>query len=694
VPPVFAAILMAMMAAVAGLGMAVAAVTARSAAVSPDAGTKGPPLTLLSQSPFVTPGGHLDLRLSLGAPAPAGALEVSVTLYDKVHDRSTFEQTEADGPQAARLLDPTQVVPVAAQAQEVDLSLPVSGAAPGSGTATGPALDLGCPPDTGLCPGVYPLEIALGHSGGGTIARMTTFLTYAEAAAATPLRFALVVPLGTPVGIRSTSDPARALRALSPSSVATLTDLVGQLEAHAPAAPGGGVPVTVEADPRSLQALDAAGPAGHRAVQGLSALSTVPGGDEFPAQPYVPIDPGALAGAGLTGEVELQMVAGADSLRSVGLRTSATTWVSTGPVGSNLAAGLRLAGAGRVVVPDTQVTSDPGRGSITQPFGLALGRGSAVDAAASDSGLAAHFAAHPQDPVLAANQLLADLAFIYSEAPNAAEPRGVVAVPPAGWHPRPAFMDALLTGLTANPSVDSVTLQQFFAQVPRGGYPNEPTVRHPLTSGPGPTMGAGLARRESSARLRYIAFRSAVPGNPAVLGQLSDVLLASQSDELRPAAQSAGTSTFERDLAAQLSQVQLATDRTITLTARTAPIPVTVLSSAHYEMVGTLTLVSDKFEFPQGATKPDFVIRPNTNSVRIEVQARTSGDLPLQVSLIAPHWVPGSPPLVITHGQLTVRSTATSIVGITLTLAAAAILLAWWVRTWRRGRAARRATGR
>ena len=73
----------------------------------------------------------------------------------------------------------------------------------------------------------------------------------------------------------------------------------------------------------------------------------------------------------------------------------------------------------------------------------------------------------------------------------------------------------------------------------------------------------------------------------------------------------------------------------------------------------------------------------------MEVQARTSGDLPLEVTLTAPKTDVGAVPLVIAHGQLTVRSTATSVVGVILTLLAIAVLLAWWVRTWRRGRAAR-----
>lgn len=74
-----------------------------------------------------------------------------------------------------------------------------------------------------------------------------------------------------------------------------------------------------------------------------------------------------------------------------------------------------------------------------------------------------------------------------------------------------------------------------------------------------------------------------------------------------------------------------------------------------------------------------------TNSVQVEVRARTSGDLPLAFTLTSRN---GG--LLIEHGRLTVRSTATSLVGIVLTLVAAVVLLGWWARTWARGRRGRR----
>jgi Flp pilus assembly protein TadB len=94
-----------------------------------------------------------------------------------------------------------------------------------------------------------------------------------------------------------------------------------------------------------------------------------------------------------------------------------------------------------------------------------------------------------------------------------------------------------------------------------------------------------------------------------------------------------------------------------------------------------VTLASDKFTFPDGNTRVLLLDR-QTTSVRVTAQARTSGDrLPIDVSLRTPDGQ-----LLITRQVLTVHSTAISFVGVALTVFAGAVLLVWWLRTWRRSR--------
>ena len=58
----------------------------------------------------------------------------------------------------------------------------------------------------------------------------------------------------------------------------------------------------------------------------------------------------------------------------------------------------------------------------------------------------------------------------------------------------------------------------------------------------------------------------------------------------------------------------------------------------------------------------------------------------------APAGTNGSPAggLLLSSGQISVRSTATSVVGIVLSLGAVAVLVVWWIRTSRKRRALRR----
>ena len=649
------------------------------------AGAAATALVLTKQTPWVTPAQpRFSLQVAIGSRAAArGPLQLAVTVYRRLITRTGFAQALTGSPGGAAL-ERLAAVAVPAGEQTASLDFAVSTGAASISSAAGSPISLDCAA-SGTCPGVYPVSVVLEQAGGSVLGQFNTFLTYEESPSSNPLRFALVVPFAAGVHIvTGSSDVQTALALPSRPATATLAGVARTLAARS------AVPITVLADPHTVQGLQALGtPESREALSVLGTLSQNQAATEFPSTPYVPVDLGALAGAGLTGEIVYQMKLGAAALAKAAIRTdpAGTTWVASGGVAGSLAAGLSDAGADRVVVPDTAITSDPGRLGITQPFKLALTRDATVTAAVSDSGLQAHFAASPDDPVLAAQQMLADLAFIQSEQPGALQARGVTAVSPQASTLDPVFVDTLLAGLEGNPAVRAVTLDQFFTQVPVAGN-GAPTTRQPVP-GARSDISTPAAVAISKARQRNDAFHSAVVGSPPVLGHLDDLLLATEADEVSSSQRLAAVATYERSLGAQLSLIQLSTDRAVTLTSRTGRIPITFLSSAPYSLVGDVALNSDKFQFPQGATRSRFAINRSTNPLPMEVEARTSGDLPLGVTLTAPKTDVGAVPLVIAHGELTVRSTATSVVGVVLTLLAIAVLVAWWFRTWRRGRRAR-----
>jgi hypothetical protein len=663
-------------AALCTLAVATALVVPTSARTGASVAVAEPPaLTLLNQTSFVSPDQPwFNMTLGVGHEvASGGGLHASLTFYGRIDDASELQQAINSAPSNAVLLRlsdvPVNNGPAGATATACVTVLPDSEAtAPSSGTgscasssagATG-TVTLGCAPDTGTCGDVYPVSVALYHQGAtNPIERFTTFLTYQEPSgpggSGRPLRVGVVVPVST-------------------GGFVTMT---GALTDHHDVA------TTVEVSPTAVsRVLETRTKDGLRALAQLATLES----EQLIDQSYVPVNVAALSEAGLTGEIGQQLQRGDALLRSAGLKPSTGPWIDTSSTFSqgdsnDLGTGVQVAGSPQLVLSDGDL-SGSGVANLTfaQPFTLDLGHGSTIPAAAANSTLGSRFTADPRNPVLGAEQLLASLSFVHFENAFLSQPRGVVVVPPSDWRPSGSFMEALLRGLSGNPALLPVTLAQFFAQVPVGGN-REPSVRH-LQAGPaGRGISNAAAGKIAVDRQELTSFSNAVSGSPPEMVTLNDQLLTTEARILKPGQRTATLGAYTKSFAGETDQITLATERTITFTSRRAPIPITVLSSAPYAVHVVVTLASDKFVFPDGSTQHLLLNRPTT-SVRVEAQARTSGDrLPIEVTLRTPNGQ-----FVIARTVLTVQSTAISFVGVALTILAGAVLLAWWARTWRRSR--------
>ncbi len=658
--------------------------TAGAGAATPVRAAGGPALTLVSQTPWITPTQPwFNLALGIGAAAgPASGLHVSLTFYARLDDSSQLQEAVGGSPPTTALLRLSDV-PVGEVGAtgtltasacvtvlpDADASPPATG--PGACPAGGPTLTLDCTPLTGRCGDVYPVAVALLRQGSTTpLARFTTFLTYQEPGAigeGGPLRVGVVVP------VTAGSAPA----------------LADALSAHRDVA------TTLAVSPVAVTAVERT-----HSRDGLHAMSQLAGlsGAQVLGQSFVPVNVAALSEAGIAGEIAAQVGRGDAILRDAGFKVTGGPWVDTASSfaqgdASNLASGLQVAGSSQLVLSDDDLAAG-GLSNYTfaQPFTLDLGHGSTVPAAAADSALSDRFTAQPADPVLGAQQLLAALDFVHFENAFLSDARGVVVDPPAGWQPSGTFLATLLAGLSGNPALSAVTLSQLFTQVPVGGN-REPAVRQ-LQAGPAdPGISHSAADRIALGRQQLSSYTAAAnlalvslhtDVHPPQLTTLNDTLLATEARGLSAAQRNAALSVFDKAFAGQTDRITLATERTVTFTAQRAAIPVTVLSSAPYPMSVVVTLDSDKFTFPDGNSRQLLLDRPTT-SVRVTAQARTSGDrLPIEVTLHTPDGQ-----FVLAHTVLTVQSTAISFVGVALTLLAGAVLLVWWVRTWRRSRRAR-----
>jgi len=630
------------------------------------------PLTLLSQSPFVTPSAPW-FNISLGTSPADSGLHLSLTFYGRLDNGSQLQQAISGTPTTGVLgrvpsipfsTVTTTGIPTADVCVNV---LPNADAsAPASGTGSCPSgsgtLILGCTPYTGICGDVYPVSVALERTGASApVARFTTFLTYEEPTAVGQggaLRVGVVVPVGA----------------------GGVTPLAGALSDHRDVA------TTVAVSPAAVEQIEQQ----HTRV-GLHALAELAALDnaEVLDEPYVPVNVAALSHAHIPGEIDQQVGRGDQLLRSAGLKPTGGPWVDTTSSfaqgdADNLAAGVQVAGSSELVLSDGDLAAADVVNNLTfaQPFTLDLSHGVSLPAAASDSSLSAGFTADPGDPVLGAEQLLAGLSFVHYEDPYLTDARGVIVEPPAGWRPSAPFMETVLEGLTTgNYALTPVTLTQFFAQVPAGGN-REPTVRR-LQSGPASRdVSSAAADKIAVARQQLSSFSSAIIGHPpSEVTRLGDQLLETEARTLSGGGRTAALAAYDRNFDSQTGQISLATERTVTFTSRRAAIPITVLSSTPYPVSVVVTLTSDKFIFPNGNTRQLKLDRPTT-SVRVTAQARGSGDrLPIDVTLRT-----ANGQLVLARAVLTVHSTAISFVGIALTVLAGAVFLLWWVRTWRRSR--------
>jgi hypothetical protein len=685
------------------------------AAAAPAAGP-GDHIALVRQSPWVgphPPNQNLTLDVRIQSSAPPSDLALSITVYQKLTSRSSFDQT-LNGRTLGAVVAHSPALAVSALPKDASGVTRVTIAVRGDG-APGPAgagnwtAELGCRP--GSCANVYPVKVTLTDSaatgsttGAGTEgAQLVTYLVYEDPSPASqPLRFALVVPLGL---APPTADRHGQVAPASASAVTSLEGLVGALGASP------SVPVTLAPDPATLEHLATTGRG--RIVSEAATLSTSPTRQTL-SQSFVPVDAAGLVDAGLAGELSAQLHRAAQVLGSpgAGIRSTDGTWVASAPL--DQASIDQLApNDGHIVVPLNGVSGPTGPLTVSQPFAFSSGSSgsSAPTAMVSDAGLGAHLiAANGVDAALAAEQLLADLSLIYFEAPNllgpggTPAPRGVVAVAPPAWAPDPTFVTTALGGLQGNPVIRPVTLDQLFAQVPVGAN-NQPVARHPVQPAPPPAMPAHAVHVQ---RGRQAAFQSAAVGSgagTATAQALNDVLLAAESSMLGPREQQAALSGHQAALERQVRGLSVRSD-TIRLTAGTATVPITVLRDAPYPMTVVVRLTSDKLRFPRAnsptsgalCTTPQVqssaggstfaalcTLNHATNAVYVRMQARASGDFRIDVALTSPQGA-----LVLAGGHLTVRSMSTSAVAIALSVGAALVLLVWWGRTVWRGKPPRR----
>jgi hypothetical protein len=627
-------------------------------------------ITLASQSPWVSSGQNFQLRFGLTTATNSGS--ITATVYGAVPNRSEFVRT------LANKIDELPVGP--------PLSAPISALVPDAAGARAIAIgvqDPTKPRDRSrlVLPrsGVYPVRVQYQPDDHSSPSVFVTHLLYLSGPiTGGRLNVAWVVPVSVPPNpgpdgsTTITSDESDRLAALA-SALDTNRD----------------VPVVLKPTPDTVAALAASGRPQDRAT--LSSLALPVATRQVVASTYAPVSLPGLLGAGLAGEATNQLTRGSDVLAStLNIRTDGRTWLEDGPIDEATASFLRGAQVDRLVVADASLSPNPLPVTLAQPFDLAVRPATHIRTVAADPGLAAHFL--DPDPVLAAHQLLADLTVLYLDRPG--QTRGVVVQTPRQWAPDASFLQSFLDGLTTSPLLAPVTLDTLFSSVAPATSRGVPLVR---TLVPDPQVSQDVSALPVDAlratRRRLDAFGSALTADNPLYGQLDHALLVAGSSDLADLRQHQGQiDRVNRAITGQLSLIQLPSARTITLTAHTGRLPVTILSGADYQLRVVLRVESDKLSFPGRGTNGTAIqtldLHRGNNVVDFTVRARTAGSFPLHITLLSP-----DQGLTLAARTFTIQSTALAGVGLFLSAGAALFLAVWWGRHAWRGRRARKLVG-
>jgi hypothetical protein len=597
---------------------------------------------LASQTAWVTGAGVFELHVAVETKRPA-TLDLVIDVHGPVKTRSEFTNTIAGRflrRSIKRLVLPVAQLPVDGDGSFV-VSLPM------------PRLDTPVSPQTlpPLAAGVYPVSVEARVHEGGTVDELVTHLVrLPDDPVAAPLAVAWLQPVHR-----------------SPGVIAAVGDANLPLTLDVTPADVDGLP------PETLQPLQ-------RAVEG---------GDHLLASTYVPVDATALVAAGRGDDLALQRQVGDDSLlASTGARGDLRTWSADRPLSGAALARLRQLGVTRLVLPESSLEPLPasvtGQLTLTRPFAVDAGNDDVIDGVAVDDSMRAHF--HNRgDRVLAAHQLLADLAVLYFDAPG--NPRGVVVRAPQTWSASPAFLRTAFGAISQATVLRAVTVAELFETVPPLTSRRIPVVRSLTSNRVAPLPTAALARAHDA-----LDELTALVGPATERAEVARrELLAAESLTLTSAQRTAALSEVVGSLSELRGKLRMPHNRTIRLTAREGTIPVQIVNDNPFPVHVQLVLSSEKLEFAgvDGADRTqqvfrELILQPGNNPRTVTVRARASAAFSMRALLLAPN---GSE---LVRSRFTIVSTVFSGVGVVLSIVSALFLLVWWGRHWRTVRRDRR----
>lgn len=649
-------------------------------------------LELVQQSNWVGQGQGLSISLVVSAPFPSADLVLRADLYPRLLSRYAIEHSPFESGPAETLnniaLGPVNTVNSTVRLNSTVQFRVVTAGGISGGPLSARRLTIDCL--SGTCNGNYPLTLTLmTRKTHRSIASLTTMLTYiGPVGTSRHLDVALALPFDLPSPVSATpelTDPQIAAIAATTRAIATNSS-----EA-----------VTLAIYGRLLDALGRAASSSRpsaneasAAIRSFTRLSKKTRIADLLRVPYGPIDLNALiaGGGSVIGRRELlaQITAG-ENATSTALHTTldSASYLSPVALGPAAAALISSTGTCDIALPSTNISLNQRTEGLNAPFSLtnvgAPCQSTSAIGASVDAGLSAAFAEANTSPVLAAHQLLADLAQTYFENPNATGARGVI-ISPESWSPNPVFISTLLAGLRANPILSSVTLSTYFRDL-RIGSDNGPTSgvvenipgTNPVSSGALANAYAGLE-----------TVRAITPSDQSLESRLGGAIFAGESVGLTEPARADLFHAPWQAVSTIGSSLHLSGTSHVTFTAASGKIPITIHYAGPVLPVHLdLRIYSSKIALPASETRQDLLLSLRDTTKVLVVSTRTSGLYTINLELLVPH----QPTVLFGPVTFTITSTAASKVAIALSVGALLVLFLWWSRSILRHRRAKIAKG-
>lgn len=642
----------------------------------PDPTPRDEVLRLVDQSDWVSPESTFSLTLAVNDNIQPDS-RLAVRFYDKVSGRIRFsESIEGDG--LGQPIQPLlKAVPLSEIARDSEGHLVFD--IPVSATSV---------PEFGvrlISPGVFPVSVAITDAAGRELSSFVTHLIRIPDGEISGPRLAVTVVL--PMQAPPAQQPGDAIEFSEPD-INHLNSIANALSDNPT------LPLTLTPTPETIDALDklasTEGDKSELYKSIINAFRDAAAGRQIVSSPYVPVDLGSWIDSGMDEWLDRQLTQGTSTLTTaLGTKPDGASWVADASVTPEALDVLYSKGVRQIVMPTDNLSDPPAPWSdvtFTNTFDVMTADGSLVRAVGADSELASRLESTP-DPVLNAHLALADLAVLYYDRPSRS--RAVALLLPSDAALPQATLDAFFGGLEDSSLISPVTMNDLFRVTDPAGTTgvaddDGEVLERNFTSDP-PVDLVALHDDLNTTDAQLAGLRSMIGETSGVIAPVENRLLIAGSKNLDRATSHKYLEGAVDQIDAITSGVATPPRQVVTLTARSAKIPLSIDNHLSYPVNVKVHLVSEKLVFPDGDIIDVTLPAASTTRLEISVEARASGAFPVDVNLTSPE-----NSLDLGSTRLTLRSTAISGLGLALSISAGLFLAIWWLRNFRRTRRARR----